>query len=248
MKIGVRTTPPAGTPVATTATQALPASVTHAPPPSMTQAPLVSAKPVPPLGMAQTPAPVLTTPEPIVLRSSGSFRRPPAPAPAITPPGSGATARSLVIGGLCMIAFSCGVMCTIAVDRLWPRAHAQCVGAPPAGPGAAPVEAPGAAPAPDIQAAAAPASPMAVTPLPPPESILPSLPSPAEGAVVAPARKIVAAASAAVPATRPVRSAAVARVQPAQGRAVVRKRPASTSSLPVDTMSPSGLWVDPFAE
>ena len=238
MEIGVRTTPPAGTPVATSATQALPASVT--------QAPLPSAKQLPPLGTAKTPSPVLKTPEPIVLPSSGSFRRP--PAPVVTPPGSGATARTLVIGGLCMIAFSCGVMCTIAVDWLWPRAHAQCVGASPAGPGAA--EAAGAAPAPDIQAAAEPAAPasaMAVTPLPPAEASSPTLPSPAEGAVVAPAR-IVAAAPAAVPAARPVRSAAVARVQPAQGRAVVRKRPASTSSLPVDTMSPSGLWVDPFAE
>jgi hypothetical protein len=151
-----------------------------------------------------------------------------------------------------MIAFSCGVMCTIAVDRLWPRAHAQCVGAPSAGPAAA--DGPGAASAPDIEAAVEPAAPvatMAVTALPPPEPSLPALlplPTPAEGVPVAPGRKIVPAASTVVAAARPIRSAAVARVQPAQGRAVVRKRPASTSSLPVDTMSPSGLWVDPFAQ
>src|SRR5262245_51946974 len=93
MKVGVKTTPAAGTPAAPSATPTIP--------------------------------PLLNTLAP-VRRSSGSFQRRSAvleePAPL------GARTRTMVVGGLCMIAFSLGVMCTIAVDRYWPGAHPQCGG------------------------------------------------------------------------------------------------------------------------
>jgi hypothetical protein len=238
MKVGVRTTPPAGTPVARTVVR----SMAPTPPPVSATPQRVSATPpsvsATPLPVLKTPAPVVKTPAPIVRRASGAHRR--TPTPTALPPSSGAKARTLVIGGLCMIAFSCGVMCTIAVDRFWPRTRAQCVGAQPEGPGAVP--APAAA---DIEAGGEPVPPattIAVTPLAAAEPV-----SPAAAPPVAPPGNAVPAGPAVSPA-HPVRGPAAARLQAAQGRAAVRSRPARGSSPPLDTMAPSGMWVDPFAE
>jgi hypothetical protein len=149
----------------------------------------------------------------------------------------------MIIGGLCMIAFSCGVMCTIAVDRLWPRERAQCVGASPATTGAVPAPAQG---LPVIETMAAPAaSPVTTAEVaPPPAEPMPPEPAgPVQAAPAAPAGK--AAPAPAKPGA--ARGAPLVRVPPTQGR-VVRKRPGGAAPVSLETMSPTGMWVDPFAE
>jgi hypothetical protein len=173
-----------------------------------------------------------------------------------------ALAKSTLVG-LCLTAFSCGIMCTVAVDRYWPRARAECVGAP-----AGTTHAVGAPPAPVIEApvlpAALPAASVAeVMPLPPYEQK-----QPATDKVVAAA---VGAAHTPPPAPGPgcprrrrarfpspwVRRhrrsagpAAPGRTAPAQGRAVARKRPgpATVAADKPSSASPTATWTDPFAE
>ena len=172
MKVGVRTTPPAGTPMVpsadTGATAERDTGATAGPTRRCRRVWLRRGRrrvtpTAPPVSRTPMPPPGSKTPVPIIRRSSASSHR--TPAPVVVPPGGGATARTLVIGGLCMIAFSCGVMCTIAVDRFWPRAHAQCVGVEPA---ASPPHRRPARPGPRGGGRAGPrsAATMAVTPLP----------------------------------------------------------------------------------
>jgi hypothetical protein len=149
-----------------------------------------------------------------------------------------------------MIAFSCGVMCTIAVDRFWPRARAQCVGAPPPTTGAVPTASGG----PVIEAVRGPA----VSPEPVRGAeVTPSAAADATGAEPAPPAEAASAAAPlpkaktaapAAPSARAVRGATPARVQPTQGRGMGRKRSGGAAPMSLDTMSPTGMWVDPFAE
>ena len=218
MKVGVQVTPPAGTPAAPRATTPPPATT----PPAMTIPP--------PVVKSQAPVP----------RSIVPYARTPVP-PAQTS-GGGSPTRTMIIGGLCMIAFSCGVMCTIAVDRLWPRERTQCVGAPPSTTGAVPAPAQG---LPVIEAMEAPAaSPVttAVAPPPPADPMPPEPAPPAQAAPAAPAGKAAPAPAA----TK--RSGPLGRVPPTQGRVMVRKRPGGAAPVSLETMSPTGIWVDPFAE
>lgn len=231
MKVGVRMTPPAGT------------------------APTVPPTP----RVLQAPRPTLRTPP---SAHSGSHSR-----PAVAPEGQSAQlvqgvalAKSTLVG-LCLTAFSCGIMCTVAVDRYWPRARTECVGVQPATTHAA-------APAdPIIQAPArtAPvraASAADVVSLPPYGEKLPT----ADKVVAVEAAAVVSAAVPPTPApavapavaqrSHPVvapspapRTAAPARLAPAQGRTVARKRPGpATAEADRSTSSPTETWTDPFAE
>jgi hypothetical protein len=187
-------------------------------------------------------------PLPPLRRVSGAYRPVPEAITNRSAGGGGAT-RTLVIGGLCMIAFSCGVMCTIAVDRFWPRARAQCVGAqapttgvapePQGGPVIETMRAPAASPVPIGTAAAARSGPeesTAAAETAPPAVTPPTAPTPQAGAAPA------------APPARAARAATPARGQPTQGRGGGRKRPGGATPMSLDTMSPTGMWVDPFAE
>lgn len=208
----------------------------------------------------QTPRPVLRTPRPAGMQSgSGSHNR-----PAVTPDSqlvpSVALAKSTLVG-LCLTAFSCGIMCTVAVDRYWPRARTECVGAQSGTTTRAAVE-----PATGAPAQAAPVQPANVADvvsLPPYGEKLPNADKVvAVDTAVAPAAvaptpaPAIAAATAALPAARAVispspatRAAAVARLAPAQGRTVVRKRPGATAAAAERSPSaPIETWTDPFAE
>ena len=221
MKVGVKTTPPAGT---------------------------LAAKPAAPRA-TPTPPPVLKTPAP-VRRSSGAYARSPAPMVVAAASGGGSATRTMVIGGLCMIAFSCGVISTIAVDRFWPRARAQCVGAPPATTGAAPA-------VPGIEAASARVvSPVAAAEVAPQPQSDPPPPTPAPASAapaprvqpVPPAPTSKTGPAPAVSNPRAVRGGKAVRVPPAQGRGPVRKHAAGAASMSLETMNPTGMWVDPFSE
>ncbi len=228
MKVGVRMTPPAE-----------------------------AAPTVPPTPrVSQTPRPMLRTPP---SAQGGSHSR-----PGVAPEGQSAQlvqgvslAKSTLVG-LCLTAFSCGIMCTVAVDRYWPRARTECVGTQPGTSHAA-------APAdPVIEAPARPGpgkgSSADVVSLPPYGEKLPTADKvvAVAAAAVAPAAvpPTPALAVAAPPRARPVaspspalRAAAPVRLAPAQGRTVVRKRPGPTTAA-VDTSasSPTETWTDPFAE
>jgi hypothetical protein len=147
-----------------------------------------------------------------------------------------------------MIAFSCGVMSTVAVDRFWPRPRAQC--------GGGQVVFAAGTPTPDPEALLVPAAAPALSPVPAEVTPLPpAAPAPetkAPPVVVAPAVRTVpppparpAAAVAKTPARPTGRTAVVART-PAQGRAAVRKRVAAAPAAAGDTMPPTESWVDPF--
>jgi hypothetical protein len=193
-------------------------------PPVGTPAAVVAATP--------TPRPSVTTPpsSPGTLRRAAlSYRPLPAPLPEQGGWGKG---RGLVVVGLCMIAFSCGVMTTVAVDGFWPRAKTQCVsyqaeaagiGVGAIGPVAVPP--PPAAPAPAVAEA-----------LPPPD------PEPA----VAPAAASTVPVPAVVSTPRAGRSA-VARTPAGRGGARVRPA-ASAPKASLETMHPTGIFVDPFAD
>jgi hypothetical protein len=227
MKVGVRTTPP------------VEMSPTVAPSPRA----------------LQTPRPVLRTPRPPGMQSaSGSHSR-----PAVTPDSqlvqSVALAKSTLVG-LCLTAFSCGIMCTVAVDRYWPRARTECVGAPSGTTTRAAVE-----PATGAPAQAAPVQPANVADvvsLPPYGEKLPTADKvvAVDTAAVAPTPAPAIAAAAAPPPARAVispspatRAAAIARLAPAQGRSVVRKRPGATAAAAERSPSaPTETWTDPFAE
>jgi hypothetical protein len=235
MKVGVRMTPPAGT--------------TPTVPPS-------------PLRGLQTPRPRLRTPPRNPSAQSGSHSRPP-----VAPEGAmvqGVALAKSTLVGLCLTAFSCGIMCTVAVDRYWPRARTECVGAQPGATtrAAAPVEPviePPAQPAPAKAASVA-----EVVSLPPYGEKLPTADKvvAVEAAAAAPAAVAVAPAPApsmppaVAPRARPVaspapapRTAAPARLGPAQGRTVVRKRPGPAAvAADQSSAAPTETWTDPFAE
>ena len=229
----------------------------------------VGVRMTPPAGTAPTvpPAPRVTpTPPPVwrtsraVSPQSGSHTRTPVAPTGQMVPGV-ALAKSTLIG-LCLTAFSCGIMCTVAVDRYWPRARAECGGTQTGATHAAtaptaPVEA--AAPA----AVASAASGADVTLLPPYGEKLPTAEKVAAAEVevaAAPAAPVPAVAAAPVPRARAVgstapapgpaalRAAAPARVTPAQGRTVVRKRPGPATAAADRSSSPTESWTDPFAE
>ena len=211
--------------------------------------------------VSQTPRPMLRTPP---SAQGGSHSR-----PGVAPEGQSAQlvqgvalAKSTLVG-LCLTAFSCGIMCTVAVDRYWPRARTECVGAQPGTTHAA-------APAnPVIEAPARPGPGKAstsadVVSLPPYGEKLPTADEvvAVEAAAVAPAAVppapavAVAVAVATPPRARPVaslsaapRAAAPVRLAPAQGRTVVRKRPGpATAAVDTSSSSPTETWTDPFAE
>lgn len=220
MKVGVRMTPPAE------------ATATMPPSPRV----------------LQTPRPTLGTPR-VPSTQSGSHSRQqvvaPAPAPDSQLVHGIALAKSTLVG-LCLTAFSCGIMCTVAIDRYWPRARTECVGAQPGTTHAA------APTGPVIEAPARPASANApsgadVVSLPPYGEKLPTADKviAVEAAAVAPAA--VAPPSPATRTTAPVRLAP-SQAQ-AQGRSVVRKRPApATVTAEKSSASPTETWTDPFAE
>jgi len=109
MKAGARTTPPAGTPLtrvgkAAPESEKTPLPAVKTPPPALKVAPV---RPSNPTFRRMTP-----TPMPPLAQL----------APQAAPPsGKG----KVMIVGICMIAFSCGVMSTVAVDRFWPRARVR---------------------------------------------------------------------------------------------------------------------------
>ena len=172
-----------------------------------------------------------------------------------------ALAKSTLVG-LCLTAFSCGIMCTVAVDRYWPRARTECIGAQPATTTRAAAE-----PAIEAPAQAAPVQPTRfadVVSLPPYGEKLPTADKvvAVEAAAVAPAA-VPPAPAPAVAAMAPLRgghpvasrspaprTAAPVRPAPAQGRSVVRKRPgpATAAADKASASSPTETWTDPFAE
>jgi hypothetical protein len=86
--------------------------------------------------------------------------------------------------GVCLTAFSCGIMGTVAIDHYWPRARPECAGAQVISAGVAPpmpVE-PGPANAPEAAAVAA----IVAEPLPEPAAIAVAEPTPAPVAAVPP--------------------------------------------------------------
>ena len=202
----------------------------------------------------QTPRPALRTSRP-PSPQSGSHGRPSAAAEGPMVQGV-ALAKSTLVG-LCLTAFSCGIMCTVAVDRYWPRARTECVEAQPGTTHAA-------APAdPVLQALPRPAPVQAaraadVVSLPPYGETLPTADKvvAVEAAAVAPAAVPPAMAVAAPPRARPVASPSLAphapapvQLAPAQGRTVVRKRPSpATAAVDTSASSPTETWTDPFAE
>jgi hypothetical protein len=234
MKVGVRMTPPAGT------------------------APTVPPTP----RVSQTPRPTLRTPP---SAHSGAHSRPgTAPESQSAQLVQGVALAKSTLVGLCLTAFSCGIMCTVAVDRYWPRARTECVGAQPGTTHAAV-----APPDPVIEAPARPALAQAarsadVVSLPPYGEKLPTADKvvAVEAAAVAPAAvhptPAPVVAPAVMPRARPVASpspapriAAPARLAPAQGRTAVRKRPGpATAAGEADrsSSSPTETWTDPFAE
>jgi len=243
MKAGVRTTPPAGTPL-TRVGKAAPESE-KTPPPAV-----------------KTPPPAVKTPPPAlkvapVRPSNPTFRRmTPTPMPplaqlapqAVPPSGKG----KVMIVGICMIAFSCGVMSTVAVDRFWPRARAQqqCGGGQTVvAAAAAPTPAPEAMAMPPAAASPAPAE---VTALPPADPVATDKPAPeakAPTAVAAPKPQAAPPAARAAVSKSPARStgrAAVVARTPAQGRAVRKRAAATPSSAGGETMPLTEAWVDPF--
>jgi hypothetical protein len=198
----------------------------------------VGAQMTPPAG---TPAPSRSTPTPppSVTTSSAPLRTPRPSALAYRPvPASledqagGGKGRTLAVLGLCMIAFSCGVVTTLAVDRLWPRAKPQCVA---------------------YQEAAI--GPGAITPPPNPEPAVAS-PAVASPAVASPAvaSPVLDAPAAPVPVAVVVSApragrAAAAGTPSGRGRAVARNRPTAAAPKPsLETMNPTGMFVDPFAD
>ena len=249
MKAGARTTPPAGTPLTRVGKAA----------PESEKTPLPAVKTPPPA--VKTPPPALKVAP--VRPSNPTFRRmTPTPMPplaqlapqAAPPSGKG----KVMIVGICMIAFSCGVMSTVAVDRFWPRARAQqqCGGGQTVvAAAAAPMPAPEAMALPPAAASPAPAE---VTPLPPADPVATDKPAPeAKAPSVAAAPKPPTARPAPVarpaasvsksPARATGRGAVVARTPPAQGRAVRKRAGATTSSSGgSDTMPLTEAWVDPF--
>lgn len=237
MKVGVRMTPPAGTA------------------PTVPPAQRVAQTP-------HTPRPVLKTSRPPSAQSSSPSRPGVAEGQLV---GGVALAKSTLIG-LCLTAFSCGIMCTVAVDRYWPRARTECVGAQPGtthaaapanpvieaparpGPGKAPTAADVVSlppygeklPTADkiVAVDSAPVSPAAVSP-----AAVPSPPAPTVAAA-APSRARPAVSPAPAP-----RTAAPARLAPAQGRTVVRKRPGpATAAASTPSSPPTETWTDPFAD
>jgi hypothetical protein len=188
---------------------------------------------------------------------SGSYGR-----RAVAPEGQliqGVALAKSTLVGLCLTAFSCGIMCTVAVDRYWPRARTECVGTLPATTHAA-------APAdPVIQApvrpAPAPAASAAdVVSLPPYGEKLSTADKvvAVEAAAVVPAAApptpVPVLAAAAPPRARPVvapspaqRTAAPARLAPAQGPTAVRKR-SGAAAADTSSPSPTETWSDPFAQ
>jgi hypothetical protein len=209
-----------------------------------------------------TPVPVLTLPplaKPPRIRRLSEPRSPATPA---VPPDAGWRTKAVV--GLCLIAFSCGLMTFVAIDRFWPRARAQCLPADTAGV---------ASPTPVLEAERPSAAVGSVAEVAPPPSAAPpsraaQIPAPAAPPVEpvpvprpAPAARPAAAvrpapavlpmpAARPIPAAREVRGVAPAPRAPAprplaRGRAAVRTRPSAGRS---DVMAPTESWSDPFAE
>ena len=201
----------------------------------------------------QTPRPALMTPRPPGTQS-GSHGR-----PSVVPDNQlvqGVALAKSTLVGLCLTAFSCGIMCTVAVDRYWPRARTECVGAQAGATTRAAMDPAIGAPA---QAAPVQAANVAdVVSLPPYGEKLPTADKvvAVDTAAVPPTPAPAIAAAASPPALRAVdspspgaRAPAVARVAPAQGRTVVRKRPSSTAAAADRSPSaPTATWTDPFAE
>jgi hypothetical protein len=179
-----------------------------------------------------TPAPWSKTPRP----PSVSQTRPPVEEQMVR---GVALARTTLVG-LCLITFSCGIMCTVAVDRFWPRARAECGGMAAGNVAAAlPVQAV------PVREAAPPATRGVEVML---------RPSPAQPPPAA-AHPRPATAPAAAPAPPPA-ARAVAPKSPApnaasaKGRTPARKRTASPPSpaAPDNMLPPTGIWIDPFTQ
>jgi len=246
MKVGAgaNVTPPAGTPLGRVS-QTTSASL-HTPPPrlSKTPPPRLSKTPPPRLSMPAQRRVTTPTPMPPLAAQASAVQAP--------PPSSGK--GKVMIVGVCMIAFSCGVMSTVAVDRFWPRPRAQCGG------GQA-VFAAGTTPTPDPEAILAPPvaptpAPAEVTPLPAPEPKTPPVAVAPATRTAPPPAAVAPAVRTAPPAARPAavsksparptgRAAVAVRPAPAQGREALRKR-AVAAQAAGDTMPPTESWVDPF--
>jgi len=154
------------------------------------------------------------------------------------------------LAGVCMAAFSCGIVCSVAIYRFAPslRPDCACAGAvetaevaprPAAAPPAeiAPRPRPPAPRMPDVEPLPS------VAPLPvlaPPADVAP--PPPARAAVPAPAPPRAAAPARPLPAARP---AAAARKDARKDRAPVRKR-AARGAPGNDAHPGTESWNDPF--
>jgi hypothetical protein len=212
-----------------------------------------------------TPAPVLTRPPgvtptpPPVLRSVRPRRtsQPRPPLAALEDEAGRRRARKAGLAGLLLIAFSCGMMFMVAVDRLWPRPRAACEGVPaetlaaatPAR-GVEVVREP--APAARVGETRAAADPIAAEPkaavAPPIEPVPVARPLPVARPVPAPPAQVVRAPVVAPRAVVPTPAPAPV----AHGRVPVtaRKRGAGTGSPAAasETLAPTEAWTDPFAK
>jgi len=218
MKAGVVTTPPGGMAEA-------PPRTTPAPP-RATPVPRTSLPP----RATPVPAPLSRTPRP-----PGISARQPTMPPVEDPLVRGVAMAKTTFIGVCLTAFSSGIMCTIAIDHFWPRGRAEC-----SAPVASAVAAPPAESDPGFVVPPEPAMPPAtLAEETPPIAVV----TPRPAAAPPPTARVVVSTGRAT--ASPGAAPAPARPGPAQGRATARKRSASTPGGD-KMMTPTGVWIDPF--
>jgi hypothetical protein len=177
-----------------------------------------------------TPPPIVTrawgaTPTPPPVLRSVRPRRTSQPRPplALEDEAGRRRARKAGLAGLLLIAFSCGMMFMVAVDRLWPRPRAACEGVPA-----------------ETLAAATPARGVEVVREAAPAAAAASV---AEAQTAAPPAAQAAPKAAAAPAVEPVPAARllpVARPLPAPAARVVRApvvAPRATVPMPAPVVA-----------
>jgi hypothetical protein len=202
----------------------------------------------PPAGVAPTARSTPTPPPGYVTRTLpplGPPSRPPAPLGRLDREVS---LTKATLAGVCMAAFSCGIVCSVAIYRFAPSLRPDC---------ASPVEtaevAPRPAAAPPAEVATRPKPPAprmpdveplpSVAPLPvvdPPPDIAP--PPPPRAAAPTPAPPRAAGPARALPAARP---AAAARKDMKKDRPIFRKR-ATRAAAGSNSHTATESWNDPF--
>jgi len=179
-------------------------------------------------GRGFTPPPVLMTRTP---RPSIAPSRRPTP---VAQPVRGIVMTKMAIAGLCLITFSCGIICSVALYRFAPRFRPDCGGPAVAVAGDA-LDRPATTVYETAPVQAAPAAGFA------PEAIptAPAVP-PASARVEAPALRERPAPARPIPAPHHAATSTT-------GRGSVGRR-VPTPGAGNGSIPPTGIWIDPFAE